>query len=58
MSADDKYAAAKQAALGYFEAAGYTVADGKITAAPPAAAWTLKSWLAAAARATTPPSWL
>ena len=27
-------AAAKQAALGYFEAAGYTVADGKITAAP------------------------
>ena len=34
MSADDKYAAAKQAALGYFEAAGYTVADGKITAAP------------------------
>ena len=34
MSADDKYAAAKQAALGYFEASGYTVADGKITAAP------------------------
>ena len=34
MSADDKYAAAKQAALGYFEAAGYTVADGKVTAAP------------------------
>lgn len=34
MSAEDKYAAAKQAALGYFEAAGYTVADGKVTAAP------------------------
>lgn len=34
MSTDDKYAAAKQAALGYFEAAGYTVADGKVTAAP------------------------
>lgn len=34
MSAEDKYAAAKQAALGYFEAAGYTVTDGKITAAP------------------------
>ena len=34
MSADDKYAAAKQAALGYFEAAGYTVTDGKLTAAP------------------------
>ncbi len=34
MSVEDKYAAAKQAALGYFEAAGYTVTDGKITAAP------------------------
>ena len=34
MSADEKYAAAKQAALGYFEAAGYTVTDGKVTAAP------------------------
>lgn len=34
MSEDDKYAAALEAALGYFEAAGYTVADGKITAAP------------------------
>ncbi|MBQ9058873.1 MAG: hypothetical protein IJ125_06790 [Atopobiaceae bacterium] len=34
MSADDRYAAAKTAALGFFEAAGYTVADGKITAAP------------------------
>lgn len=34
MSEDDKYAAALEAALGYFEAAGYTVADGKVTAAP------------------------
>ena len=34
MTADERYAAAKQAALGYFEAAGYTVTDGKITAAP------------------------
>lgn len=34
MTPEDKYAAAKQAALGYFEAAGYTVADGKVTAAP------------------------
>ena len=34
MSADDKYAAAKAAALDYFAAAGYTVADGKVTAAP------------------------
>ncbi len=34
MAADEKYAAALQAALGYFEAAGYTVEDGKLTAAP------------------------
>lgn len=34
MSADEKYEAAKQAALGYFEAAGYTVENGKVTAAP------------------------
>ncbi len=34
MSTEDKYAAAMEAALGYFEAAGYTVADGKLTAAP------------------------
>lgn len=34
MSADEKYAAAKEAALGYLEAAGYTVENGKVTAAP------------------------
>ena len=34
MTAEEKYAAAKTAALGFFEAAGYTVADGKVTAAP------------------------
>ena len=34
MKAEDKYEAAKKAALGYFEAAGYTVKDGKVTAAP------------------------
>ena len=34
MSADDKYAAAKKAALGYFAAAGYTVSGDKITEAP------------------------
>ena len=34
MKADDKYAAAKTAALGFLQAAGYTVADGKVTAAP------------------------
>lgn len=34
MSAEDRYAAARDAALGFFQAAGYTVADGRITAAP------------------------
>lgn len=34
MSSQEKYEAAKSAALGYFEAAGYTVTDGKLTAAP------------------------
>jgi peptide/nickel transport system substrate-binding protein len=34
MSEDEKYAAALDAALGFFEAAGYTVEDGKLTAAP------------------------
>lgn len=34
MSADERYAAALEASLGFFEAAGYTITDGKITAAP------------------------
>lgn len=34
MSAEDKYAAAKKAALGFFEAAGCKVSDGKVTAGP------------------------
>ena len=34
MTADQKYEAAKAAALTWFEAAGYTVEDGKVTAAP------------------------
>ena len=34
MDDDARYAAAKEAALGFFEAAGYTVTDGKVTAAP------------------------
>ena len=38
MSTEDKYAAALNAALGYFEAAGYTVENGKVTAAPEGAA--------------------
>ena len=38
MDDEAKYAAAKAAALGFFEAAGYTVADGKVTEAPEGAA--------------------
>lgn len=34
MTQEQKYAAAEQAALGFFEAAGYTVANGKVTTAP------------------------
>jgi peptide/nickel transport system substrate-binding protein len=34
MTPEQKYAAAEAAALGFFEAAGFTVADGKVTAAP------------------------
>ncbi len=34
MTPEQKYAAAEAAALGFFEAAGFTVADGKLTAAP------------------------
>ena len=34
MTADEKYEAAAQAALGFLEAAGYTVENGKVTAAP------------------------
>ena len=38
MNDEAKYAAAKEAALGFFEAAGYTVEGGKVTAAPEGAA--------------------
>ena len=34
MSADEKYAAAIEASLGFFEAAGYTVENGKVTGVP------------------------
>ena len=34
MDAQSRYAAAKEAALGYFRAAGYTLSDGRITKAP------------------------
>ncbi|MGM9521396.1 MAG: ABC transporter substrate-binding protein [Oscillospiraceae bacterium] len=47
MDADAKYAAAKEAALGFFEAAGYTVADGKVTAAPDGAKMEYTIWIPA-----------
>ena len=34
MTPEERYAASEVAALGFFEAAGYTVEDGKVTAAP------------------------
>ncbi len=34
MTAEERYEAAKKAALGFLKAAGYTEADGKVTAAP------------------------
>ena len=34
MNASERYEAAKKAALGFFEAAGYTVENGKLTSAP------------------------
>ena len=43
MSAEEKYAAASAAALGFFEAAGYTVEDGKLTAAPEGAKLTYEA---------------
>ena len=47
MDADAREAAALQAALGYFEAAGYTVADGKVTAAPEGASTSYEVWIPA-----------
>ncbi len=47
MSAEEKYAAALDAALGFFEAAGYTVEDGKLTAAPEGASLEYTAWIPA-----------
>jgi peptide/nickel transport system substrate-binding protein len=47
MDAEAKYAAAKEAALGFFEAAGYTVEDGKCVAAPEGAALEYEVWIPA-----------
>ncbi|MBR5942217.1 MAG: ABC transporter substrate-binding protein [Clostridia bacterium] len=47
MTAEQKYEAAKQAALGFLEVAGYTVADGKVTAAPEGASLEYTAWIPA-----------
>ncbi len=47
MDVEAKYAAALKAALGYFEAAGYTVEDGKVTAAPEGAKLEYEVWIPA-----------
>lgn len=47
MTTEEKYAAAEQAALGFFEAAGYTVENGKVTAAPEGAKTTFELWIPA-----------
>ncbi|MBQ3480960.1 MAG: ABC transporter substrate-binding protein, partial [Oscillospiraceae bacterium] len=45
MTAEQKYEAALQAALGWFEKAGYTVEDGKLTAAPKGAKLEYTFWI-------------
>ena len=47
MSAEEKYAAAKEAALGFFQAAGFTVENGKVTAAPEGAKLDYTLWIPA-----------
>ena len=47
MTAEQKYEAALQAALGWFEKAGYTVEDGKLTAAPEGAKLEYTFWIPA-----------
>ncbi|MBQ6655388.1 MAG: ABC transporter substrate-binding protein [Erysipelotrichaceae bacterium] len=45
MTAEERYAAAVQGALTWFEAAGYTVADGKVTAAPEGGRMEFTAWI-------------
>ena len=47
MSGEDKYAAALQGALSWFEAAGYTVTDGVVTAAPEGGRTDFEVWIPA-----------
>ncbi|MBR5420077.1 MAG: ABC transporter substrate-binding protein [Lachnospiraceae bacterium] len=54
MSDDDKYKAALNAALGFFEAAGFTVTDGKLTAAPAGAKLTYEVMIGGAGQGDHP----
>ncbi len=47
MTAEEKYDAAKKAALGYFEKAGFTVENGKVTKAPEGASLEVEAWIPA-----------
>ena len=47
MTAEEKYAAAKEAALGFFEKAGFTVENGKVTKAPEGASLEVEAWIPA-----------
>ena len=47
MTADQKYDAALKAALGFLEAAGYKVVDGKVTEAPEGASLQYECWIPA-----------
>ncbi len=47
MTTEERYDAALKAALGYFEAAGYTVEDGKVTKAPEGASLEYEVWIPA-----------
>ena len=47
MNETEKEDAAKQAALGFFEASGYTVSGGKVTGAPAGGKLTFEAWIPA-----------
>jgi peptide/nickel transport system substrate-binding protein len=54
MDAQTRYAAAEQAALGYLEAAGYTITNGKATAAPEGASLSYTIMIAGAGQGDHP----
>ena len=51
---EDKVAAAKEAALGFFEAAGYIVENGKVVSAPEGASTEYKIWIYAGGKGYHP----